>query len=489
MHSLNFLDKKTKTLNPIKPYFEIKTDLHTGKIKSADLVEACLQNIKENDHLNAFVRIYPEEARKTAKELDQKPVESRAKLHGMIVGLKDMFSYKDHPLQAGSKILEGYVAKYNATSVQRLIDNGAIIIGHQNCDQFGMGSSNENSVFGPVHNMLGTNLVSGGSSGGSAVAVQAHMCHAALGTDTGGSVRQPAAFCGIVGFKPTYSRISRYGVVAYASSLDTVSILAQRIRDCALVLEVIAGVDDYDSTVSQKPVDLYTNNLNFGKKAKIAYIKEALEFDNLQPEIKQSVQDILIKLKQNGHSVEAINFPLLSYSLPTYYVIANAEASSNLACYDGVRYGYRANNFSDFQDMYSKTRSQGFGDEVKRRIIMGTYVLSAGYGQGWFTQAQKVRRLIRDAMHKILAEFDFLIMPTTPTTAFSIGAKHNPLDMYLADLYTVLASIAGVPAISITNGCDAKGLPIGLQIIAAPFAEHKLLAFANDLYCTSNSNN
>lgn len=465
-------------MKSIKSYTNVRESLYNGEHKIVGVLETCLSNIKEHENLNAFLRVYAKESMDQAIKLDSNSSLGFGKLHGMIVGLKDMFSYHDHPMQASSKILDGYIAKYNATSVQRLVDSGAIIVGHQNCDEFGMGSSNENSAFGPVHNLLDEKLVPGGSSGGSAVAVQANMCHASLGTDTGGSVRQPAAFCGIVGLKPTYSRISRYGVVGYASSLDTVGILARTIEDCAVVLETISGVDDFDSTVSNRPVEKYSEDLNLNRKVRVAYIKEALEFDNLQPEIKQNTEDVLKKLKDEGHCIEPIYFPLLHYALPTYYVLANAEASSNLACYDGVRYGYRAPDFEDLQDMYKKTRTQGFGEEVKRRIIIGTCVLSEGSKSKWLTQAQKVRRLIRDAICAALSEYDFIILPTTPTTAFEIGKIHNPLDMYLADLFTVPASIAGVPAISIPNGVDKKGLPIGLQILAAPFQEKNLLSFA-----------
>lgn len=444
-------------------------------------MDDCLYNLEKFKSLNAFIRTYEDEAYARAALLDANPCGQGSTLHGMVVGLKDMFNYKDHPLQAGSKILEGYRSKYNATAVNKLLESGAIIIGHQNCDEFGMGSTNEHSVYGPVHNMLNRELVSGGSSGGGAVAVQTHSCHASLGTDTGGSVRQPASFCGIVGFKPTYSRVSRYGVVAFASSLDTVSILAQTVQDCAAVLGAIAGADEFDNTVSHNAVEDYRNNLEYKGRARIAYFKEAFECDNLQPEVKQNTELAMAALREQGHVVEAVGFPLLHFTLPTYYVIACAEASSNLACYDGVRYGYRAKDCENFKEMYTRTRSEGFGQEVKRRITLGTYVLSAGHAEEWFIKAQKVRRLICEDFNKIFGEYDFIIIPTTPTTAFPIGATLNPMDEYLADLYTVPASLAGLPAISIPNGVDKKGLPIGLQIVANSFCEKQLLAFANNL--------
>lgn len=450
-------------------------------------MDDCLHNLEKFKSLNAFVRTYDEEARQRAALLDAKPMEQRAPLHGLVVGLKDMFSYKAHPLQAASKILEGYTAKYNATAVSKLLDNGAIIVGHQNCDEFGMGSTNEHSVYGPVHNMLNPELVPGGSSGGGAVGVQTHSCHVSLGTDTGGSVRQPASFCGVVGLKPTYSRVSRYGVVAFASSLDTVSILAQTVQDCTAVLEAIAGADEFDNTVSRRPVEAYTKSMEYNAKARIAYFREAFELDNLQPEVRHNTELAMASLQDQGHVVEAIDFPLLKHSLPTYYVIACAEASSNLACYDGVRYGYRAKDCEDLQEMYIRTRSEGFGQEVKRRVILGTYVLSAGHAEEWFVKAQKVRRVICEEFDKVFGKYDFIIMPTTPTTAFPIGTTLDPMDEYLADLYTVPASLAGLPAISIPNGVDKKGLPIGLQIVANSFCEKNLLAFANSVAAASRA--
>mmetsp|Transcript_8015 Transcript_8015/g.18586 ORF Transcript_8015/g.18586 Transcript_8015/m.18586 type:complete len:409 (-) Transcript_8015:3096-4322(-) len=400
----------------------------------------------------------------------------------MIVGLKDLLCYKDHPIQAASKILEGFIAQLNATVVQHLIDKRAIIIGHQNCDSFGMGSSNENSAFGPVRNALDNTRVPGGSSGGSAVAVQAHMCHISLGTDTGGSVRQPAAFCGLVGLKPTYSRISRHGLIAHASSFDTIGILAKTVKDCALVLETIAGADEFDSTVSRRPVPVYTAQLQYKSKASVAYLPVTLAHPGLQEAIRTQTQATLDTLRQSGHQVDAVDFPLLEYVLPTYYTLACAEASSNLARFDGVRYGYRSPESTTVIDMYCKTRTQGFVQEVQRRILAGTFVLSADYYDAWYVKAQKVRRLIKEKLEAVLSTYNFIILPTTPTTAFKIGANtQNPLSVYLSDLYTVLASIAGVPAISIPNGTDENNLPIGLQIIAPAFEEANLMAFAQYL--------
>ena len=470
-------------MQPLAAFDTLQGWLQQGKTTCQAVVEHCLHNIDQGAHLNAFLRTYAEEARQQAAALDKKRASGKAqKLAGMVVGLKDLLCYQDHPVQASSKMLAGFVSQFSATVTQRLLDEDAIIIGHQNCDEFGMGSSNENSALGPVYNALNTTRVPGGSSGGSAVAVQAHMCHASLGTDTGGSVRQPAAFCGLVGLKPTYSRISRHGLIAYASSFDTIGILAQTIQDCAAVLEVIAGPDDFDSTVSRQPVPTYTAHLQFTGKAKVAYLAVALDHPGLQAAIQTQTQGTLDALRQAGHQVEAVDFPLLAYTLPTYYILANAEASSNLARFDGVRYGYRSPESTTVVDMYCKTRTQGLGEEVKRRILTGTFVLSADYYEAWYVQAQQVRRLIKEKLEAIFAAYDFVVLPTTPTTAFKIGAHtQDPLAMYLADLYTVPASLAGIPAISMPNGTDEHGLPIGLQIMAPAFEEAKLLAFAQYL--------
>lgn len=460
----------------------IRNDLQQGLITCEDLVHYHLDIIAKKAHLNAFLSVYGEEAKKRAKEVDLKIKSGKAgKLAGLIVGLKDVLAYKDHPLQAGSKILDGFISQFNATAVQRLLDEDAIIIGRQNCDEFAMGSSNESSAFGPVLNDIDNTRVPGGSSGGSAVAVMADMCHISLGSDTGGSVRQPAAFCGIVGLKPTYSRISRFGLVAYGSSFDCIGIFGKSIEDIALVLEIIAGKDEYDSTVSQKPVPSYREDLasQSEKKYKVAYLRE-IESEGLQPEIKERILDKVEKLKTAGYSVEPIDFKLNEYVLPTYYILATAEASSNLSRFDGVRYGYRTKNAADLHEMYKKTRSEGFGKEVQKRILLGTFVLSASYYDAYYTKAQKVRHLIRDEMKSILSKYDFIIMPITPTTAFKLGEhKDNPLEMYLADLFSVQANVAGVPAISLPCGKDKQGLPIGLQIIADDFEESKLFKFSD----------
>jgi aspartyl-tRNA(Asn)/glutamyl-tRNA(Gln) amidotransferase subunit A len=460
---------------------DLQRNLFNGTLSCEDRVNQYLSNINKKKHLNVYLSVYGQEALDRAREVDRKIKSGKAgRLAGLVVGLKDVICYKDHPLQASSKILEGFISQFNATAVQRLLDEDAIIIGRQNCDEFAMGSSNENSAFGPVLNELDNTRVPGGSSGGSAVAVMADLCDVSLGSDTGGSVRQPAAFCGILGIKPTYSRISRYGLIAYGSSFDSIGIFGKNLHDIAQVLEVIAGPDEYDSTVSHKPVPYYSKELSdTTSKYKVAYLRDALESEALQPEIKESILKKINQLKAAGHVVDAIDFPLSEYILPTYYILATAEASSNLSRYDGVRYGYRSKNVTDLQSLYKKTRSEGFGKEVERRILLGTFVLSASYYDAYYTKAQKVRRLIREKTKAIFTQYDFFLTPATPTTAFKLGEHtSNPIEMYLADLFSVQANVAGVPAISIPCGNDKQGLPIGLQLTADDFEETKLFQFS-----------
>jgi aspartyl-tRNA(Asn)/glutamyl-tRNA(Gln) amidotransferase subunit A len=362
--------------------------------------------------------------------------------------------------------------------VQRLLNEDAIVIGRQNCDEFAMGSSNENSAFGPTRNAADPSRVPGGSSGASAVAVQAGMCLASLGSDTGGSVRQPAAFCGVVGLKPTYGRVSRWGLIAYGSSFDCIGPIANCVEDVALLLEIMAGADDFDSTVSTQAVAHYSQLLNTPQShsLKIGYLREGVENEAVQLEIRNQTRALLDQLAAQGHQVEAVDFELLPYLLPTYYILTTAEASSNLSRYDGVRYGYRSKNSTDLVSLYKKTRSEGFGNEVKRRILLGTFVLSASYYDAYYTKAQRVRRLIKQQTDRLFEQYDFLVMPTTPTTAFAIGEKStDPLQMYLADIFTVQANVVGYPALSIPNGVDNQGLPIGFQIMGRPFEEENLL--------------
>lgn len=452
-------------------------------ISCVDVVQHYLGNIREkNPKLNALLSVYDQEALALAEEIDQKLEAGTAgKLAGLVVTIKDVLCYKDHPLQCGSKILDGFESQFSATAVQRLIDEDAIIIGRNNCDEFAMGSSSENSAFEPVINAEGDNRVPGGSSGGSAVAVQSDMCAISLGTDTGGSVRQPAAFCGILGLKPTYSRISRHGLAAYASTFDVIGIFSHSPEDAALVLEVIAGEDEYDSTVSREPVQEYSKLLDVEGKKKIAYIKETIDNEALNHEVKECVVEKIDQLKGLGHQVEEVSFPLMEYALPTYYILTTAEASSNLSRYDGVRFGHRTKSPKDLEEMYKKSRSEGFGPEVAKRILLGTAVLSSSYHDAYYLKAQKVRRLIQEQLNDLLEQYDFVVLPTAPTTAFELGSKTDSMEMYLADLFTVQASVAGVPAVSVPIGRDKEGLSIGFQVIGKAFEEHKLLAFSKYL--------
>ncbi len=464
-------------------FSDIRKGLHEGAFSCRDVVTHYVSNIQEkNAQLNALLSVYDKEALAQADLIDQKVKDGSAgKLAGMVVTIKDVLCFKDHPLQCGSKILEGFESQFSATAVQRLIDEDAIIIGRSNCDEFAMGSSNENSAYDPVINEDGDNRVPGGSSGGSAVAVQADMCTVSLGTDTGGSVRQPASFCGVLGLKPTYSRVSRYGLAAYASTFDVIGVFAHHVEDVALVLEVIAGEDDYDSTVSKEPVPEYSKNLRPEGKKKVAYIQETIENEALNGEVKDCFLLKVDQLKQAGHEIEEVSFPLMEYALPTYYILTTAEASSNLSRYDGVRYGYRTSNPKNLEEMFKRSRSEGFGAEVVKRILLGTAILSSSYHDAYYLKAQKVRKLIQDQLNSLLEQYDFVILPTAPTTAFELGSKTDSMEMYLADLFTVQASVAGVPAISVPIGRDSDGMAIGLQAVTKAFDEQKLLAFSKFL--------
>ncbi|HEX4877835.1 MAG TPA: Asp-tRNA(Asn)/Glu-tRNA(Gln) amidotransferase subunit GatA [Chitinophagaceae bacterium] len=457
--------------------------LEEGNVTCLQAVEHYLLQIAATRHLNAFIEVYDTEARERALELDEKRKAGhpRGKLHGVVIGIKDVICYKGHSVTAASRILKNFHSIYSATAVERLLAEDAIIIGNLNCDEFAMGSTNENSAYGKVLNGLDETRVPGGSSGGSAVAVQAELCMASLGSDTGGSVRQPADFCGIIGLKPTYGRISRYGLIAYASSFDQIGIFGKNIKDVALLLQVMAGPDEFDSTVSAKEVPAYTDQLTTKKKFRFAYFKEALEHPGLDPEISKAIGSKIEELKQQGHTVEMVQFDLLDYIVPAYYVLTTAEASSNLSRYDGVRYGYRTNNAGiELTDFYKQTRSAGFGKEVKRRIMLGTFVLSAGYYEAYFTRAQKVRKLLVDKTSLIFKDFDFILLPTSPVTAFKTGEKmDDPISMYLADIYTVMANLVGIPAISLPLFTHSNSMPFGLQVMANRFDEVSLLQVSN----------
>lgn len=448
------------------------------------MVNHYLDRIAEKQFLNVFTEVYADEALQLADKLDQKRIngEPLGRLAGMVIGLKDVLNYAGHNVRAGSRILDGFTAQFTATAVQRLLDEDVMVIGRQNCDEFAMGSSNENSAFGPVRNAADSNRVPGGSSGGSAVAVQAGLCLASIGSDTGGSVRQPGAFCGVVGLKPTYGRVSRWGLIAYASSFDCIGPIANNVDDAALLLEVMAGPDEFDSTVSTKSVPAYTQSTIPDRPLRIAYLREGVESEGVDASVREATQRQLDSLKAAGHIVEPVDLKNLAFLLPTYYILTTAEASSNLSRFDGVRYGHRAKSAPDLLALYKQSRTEGFGAEVRRRILLGTFALSASYYDAYYTKAQQVRRLIRQETEELFTKFDFLVSPTTPSPAFRLGEKTaDPLQMYLADIFTVQANVVGYPAISVPNGTDANGLPIGFQILAPPFDEGKLVAFAKTI--------
>jgi aspartyl-tRNA(Asn)/glutamyl-tRNA(Gln) amidotransferase subunit A len=461
-------------------------NLQSGQTTVVEAVLFFVEAASSGASLNAWLTIYKDEALAIAKKLDEHIAAGQPllPLHGVIVGLKDVIAYKQHPLSAASKMLENFHSIFDATVVEKLHQAGAIILGRQNCDEFAMGSSNENSAYGPVKNGIDPNRVPGGSSGGSAVAVQMNHCMISLGSDTGGSVRQPADFCGVVGLKPSYGRISRYGLIAYASSFDQIGIFAKSVGDAAVVLEIIAGPDNFDSTVSEQPVPTYSSVINDpSSKKRIAYFKDALEHPSLDPEIKAAIYSSIDNLQKAGYTVEGIPFDMLDLVVPTYYVLTTAEASSNLSRYDGVKFGHRSSaDNKDLTALYKNARSEGFGKEVKRRIMLGTFVLSAGYFDAYFTKAQQIRKLLVDGASQIFKNYDAVILPTVPTTAFLIGdhAKDS-VAMFLADIYTVYANLVGIPAISIPLYKHSNGLPFGLQVMCAPFEEETLLQLSTDI--------
>ncbi len=461
----------------------IQRDVLSGKIRLKELVLFYLDTIQKNGHLNAFLEVFDEEALLRAEEVDAKMKAGKAgKLAGMVIAIKDNICFKNHHVSASSKILEGFTSIYSSTVVERLLAEDAIIIGRCNCDEFAMGASNETSPYGPVLNAADNTRVSGGSSGGAAVAVQSNMCLASIGSDTGGSIRQPAAFCGLYGLKPTYGRVSRWGLLAYASSFDQIGPITKSIDDMQIIMEVISGKDDFDATVSDKVVPSYTKDFIAEKKYRIAYIKECIEHEGIDEEIKKVTFDKIELLRKEGHIVEEISFPYLDFLVPVYYVLTTAEASSNLSRFSGLSYGYRSKNISDLETTFKRSRSEGFGAEVKRRIMLGTFVLSSGFFDAYYTKGQQVRRLVQEKTNEILSNYDFILSPTTPTPAFKLGEKvSNPVAMYLADIFTVHANISGNPAISIPVGNHSNGMPMGLQLMSANFSEGELLQFAKKI--------
>jgi aspartyl-tRNA(Asn)/glutamyl-tRNA(Gln) amidotransferase subunit A len=447
------------------------------------LVSYYLDRIENHKDLNIYLEVFSEEAQTQAQKVDLKLQQGTAgRLAGMVIALKDNICYQGHRVSASSKILEGFESLYSATVVERLLAEDAIIIGRLNCDEFAMGSSNENSAYGPVKNPHNLNKVAGGSSGGSAAAVAADLCQVALGSDTGGSIRQPAAFCGVVGLKPTYARVSRFGLIAYASSFDQIGPLTKSIEDAAIVTEIIAGKDENDSTSSSVSVSNFSNLEGSVEKKHIAYFKEYIDTPGLDPEIKDNFLQLIESLRAEGHTVEEQSFSHLDVIIPTYYILTTAEASSNLARFDGVHFGYRSPNAHDLESTYKMSRTEGFGEEVKLRIMLGTFVLSSGYYDAYYTKAQKVRRLIQERTKAVFEQFEFILMPTTPNTAFDIGLKNeDPTIAYLEDIYTVHANLAGVPAISLPLWKSKNNMPIGIQLMAPAFKEQDLLTFSHDL--------
>jgi len=463
----------------------IQADLQSGKTSCVKIVEQYLAAIKAKAQLNAFLETYEQEALKKAQETDEKIANSQAlgKLFGCAIGVKDVICQKGKKVTAASKILNDFESLYTATALQKLINEDAIIIGRLNCDEFAMGSSNEHSYYGATLNAQDNECVPGGSSGGSAVAVQAGLCTVALGSDTGGSVRQPASFCGTVGFKPSYGRISRHGLLAYASSFDQIGVLAHNINDAALVSQLMCGKDEFDSTL----VDLAAADFSIqssNKKYKLAYFKEAVEHPSIDADIQKAFYQQFKKLEEQGHIIKPISFKELEYLVPTYYILTAAEASSNLGRYDGVHFGWRHPNAKSLNDVYEMTRTEGFGKEVKRRIMLGTFVLSSGYYDAYYTKAQKIRRIVQSKTLDILKEYDFIVGPTTPSTAFKLGAKssQDPTQMYLADIFTVHANLAGLPAISLPLFNHSKNnMPFGFQLMGNAFAEKEMFNFCASL--------
>jgi len=462
---------------------ELADRLHAGETTSAEITESCLSRIDAVDgEVKAFLTLTPDVARGQAARADERIRAGEAPaIAGIPLALKDVLTTEGIRTTCGSRILESYVPPYDSTAWARLSADGSVLLGKTNCDEFAMGSSNENSAFGPVHNPWDLGTVPGGSSGGSAAAVAAGEAVWALGTDTGGSVRQPAALCGVVGMKPTYGRISRYGLIAFASSLDTVATFTRSVRDAAVLLSVLGGPDPMDATSLDEPPRDYTEGLEEGVAGlRVGVVREAFG-EGVQPGVRDSVRSGVDRLADLGAEVGEVSLPHTDYALSAYYLIAPSEASSNLARYDGVRYGLRVDG-GDSVEMMTRTRGAGFGPEVKRRIMLGTYALSAGYYEAYYGQAQKVRTLIIRDYAAAFASYDVLVSPTSPTTAFRIGERaDDPMAMYLSDVFTIPANLAGVPAISIPSGLDEAGLPVGLQLTAPVLAEPLLLRVAHAL--------
>lgn len=463
-----------------KDYSEKLELIKNKKISLVQNVSDFINKIEANKKLNAFNSINFE-AIKSAKLIEEKIFSGvHGKLAGLVIAVKDNILQKDKLNTCSSKMLSNYKAIYNATVINKLEEEDAIIIGRTNCDEFAMGSSNENSFFGPVLNPHNNEYVTGGSSGGSAAAVAANLCDAALGSDTGGSIRQPASFCGVYGIKPSYGLVSRFGLTAFASSFDTIGCFTNNITDSAQIMSVISGHDSKDSTSVNINIEDF-NPTNEKKNFRIGLPKEYFK-DGLDLEVKNKISELINRLKADGYSVEEISLPHTEYSIAAYYILTTAEASSNLARFDGVRYGYRSKNSSSLSDMYINSRSEGFGEEVKRRIMLGTFVLSTGYYDAYYKKAQKVRNLIKKDFLDAFNKVDLILTPTSPTTAFKLGEKStDPLEMYLSDIYTTSANLAGIPGLNIPIGFNSQNLPIGLQVLTKQFNENDLFQFGKQI--------
>jgi aspartyl-tRNA(Asn)/glutamyl-tRNA(Gln) amidotransferase subunit A len=472
-------------LNTYQQLSGLQRALRAGDLCCVDVIRAFLKRIHERPEINAFLEVYADEALERAAWLDAAHAAGQwYPLSGMVVALKDNIAYKGHRFSASSKILEGFESLFSATATQRLFDAGAIFIGRVNCDEFAMGSSNENSAFGPVLNPLDPQRVPGGSSGGSAAAVAAGFCHAALGSDTGGSIRQPAAYCGVVGLKPTYGRISRHGLIAFGSSFDQIGPITHSLEDAALLTEIMAGVDEYDGTCSRRPPSECGMSVQSGANAplKLVVLEDLEDSGGLDPEMFEAYQKLLVRLKEEGHQIITRSLPELKYSIPTYYILATAEASSNLSRYSGVHFGYRNPEATTLEETYKKSRTQGFGKEVRRRIMLGTFVLSEAYYDAYYSKGQKVRRLLRDKSIELLQDADALLLPTTTGAAFRFGEKSDdPIQMYKEDMFTVLANLNGFPAVSIPFAMNSEQLPLGIQLMGRPWEEGRLLSAASQL--------
>ena len=468
--------------------FELVEKIKKKEISSKEVTKAFIDRSQKSKKLNSYITKNFENALQKAKQFDEKP-DFNKKLPGIPLAVKDLFCTKNIRTTAGSKILENFIPTYESTVTQNILNEGGIIIGKLNCDEFAMGSSNETSFFGNVQNPISENLVPGGSSGGSSSALAAKLTPATIGTDTGGSIRQPASFTGTVGLKPTYGSCSRYGIVAFASSLDQAGPMTQNVKDCALMLEVMSSYDNKDSTSVDFKRGQYLKDLNENIKGKKIGIPKQYSVDGMPKEIDQLWKKGMKIIEDNGGEIVEINLPNTNYALPTYYIVAPAEASSNLARYDGVKYGFRSKG-ENLVDMYEKTRSEGFGDEVKRRIMIGTYVLSSGYYDAYYLKAQKVRRLIKNDFDEAYKKVDAILTPSTPSSAFKIGEKtDDPVSMYLNDIFTVPVNLAGLPAISIPAGHDKGGYPLGLQVIGKAFDEQNILNIAYSIEKNINFKN